>query len=398
MIMRRLKIAIVGYDAYPIPSIKGGAVEELMTVLLNQNEKNPEFDFTVFTIEDEGLAPLLKNYNYTKIVQISRRGFLNVILFLYKILRRITFFRLPYRSLYMVRINKQLRNNHYDVVFFATNNYQVAQIDSKIKSHILYGVYSDYLKSDSYGINYIKKRLDSFVAIKYIGQRLKEELGEDTKVYELEGCCDIERKSLEERNVIRKKIRTKHGIDEKDIVVLYCGRLSPEKGPLQLIQAIQKVDNCKLILVGGSNFSKNEKNKYVCQLHEEASKYNDKFIFTGYIPNHTDMIEYMYASDIGVVPSVCNEAGSTALVEFRVAGVPTIISRMGGMPNYAGKETLIVENDDNYVTNLANAIKEFVEDDQLRKECTRANFDDLSYLSRDLYFERFKEMILSIVN
>lgn len=396
--MERKKIAIIGFDAYPIPSIRGGAVEELMTVLLNQNEIKKYFDFTVYTIEDEELEKLSNFYNYTEIVQINRGGVGKLLINLYRLIRKLFCYKIPYKSLYMHRINKLLRKKQYDVVFFATNNYQVAQTEARLKSHILYGVYSDYLNKNSYGINYIKKKIDSFVAIKYIGQRLVEELGNDTKVSILEGCCDLHRKSLDEKKRIRELIRAKHSINDDEIVVLYCGRLSPEKGPLELIQAIQCISDCKLIIVGGSNFSQNERNSYIDKLHREADICKDRIIFTGYIPNHDDMIDYMYASDIGVVPSICNEAGSTALVEFRVAGLPTVISNMGGMPNYAGKETTLVEYNERYISNLSNAIADLVYNEKLRHEYTDANFDDLRFLSRELYFERFKNMIDNIMN
>ena len=39
----------------PVPDVAGGAVEHLMTQLIEQNEKNPHFHFELVTIRDSRL-------------------------------------------------------------------------------------------------------------------------------------------------------------------------------------------------------------------------------------------------------------------------------------------------------------------------------------------------------
>lgn len=65
------KIAIILPANYPVPAVRGGAVESLMSNLILENEKNPAFNFTVFTIEDEKAVKLQKDYRYTHFENIK---------------------------------------------------------------------------------------------------------------------------------------------------------------------------------------------------------------------------------------------------------------------------------------------------------------------------------------
>lgn len=388
------RIAIVGLNVYPIPCIKGGAIEALMTTLLDQNEKNPTFEFTVYTVKDKQLKKVNEQYKYTRIIEVSEKGLLALFIFLYRAIRKLLFRKLPIRTVYMTRINRSLLKNKYDVVLFATSTQQVAELSEKINSKVLYGVYSDYLRKDTPKIDYICKKITAFIANSYIRGRIIEELGVEPKkaiTVELGGNINLIDLSLIPE--IKKRVRRKFNLEEDEILVAYCGRLSKEKGPLELIKAIQMVNGCKLMIIGGSNFSENKMTDYVKQLRIEADKCNGRVIFTGYVPDRKDAYKYMAAADIGVVPSICNEAGSAAMREFRCLNVPTVISNMGGMPLYRGKGSVLVENDDNYVRNLADAIQRLADNSELRQQLSSVTREGLEENTGEAYFNRFVNMI-----
>ena len=48
-----MKIMLVPSNVLPIPSVKGGAVEQLITSLLNVNEKEQRVKFYVISVNDE---------------------------------------------------------------------------------------------------------------------------------------------------------------------------------------------------------------------------------------------------------------------------------------------------------------------------------------------------------
>lgn len=362
------RMAIIGLNKFPIPAIKGGAIESGVTNTININEVKQKLDLTVFTIKDSDLDVVVKKYKHCRIIQINEKGFTFFLLFFYRILRKLSGYRLPEKSVYMTRINRYLRKEQFDVVYFATSNNQVAQISNRVRSKILYFVGSDYLTKRSYGIDKICKRVTAFLSNEYITNRIVELLGVNpTKVKVLRGGIDISVDDLKKRLTIRLNIRGKHHISDDEVVVLYVGRLSPEKGPLELIKAIQQVPTCKLLVVGGADFSSGEETDYVKKLKIEAEKCNGRVIFTGYLKEHDDIKKYMYAADIGVVPSICNEAGSVTLLEYRVAEVPTIVSNMGGMIYNAGENVVFVDCNEKYIDNLATAIQALCDNPEKRK-------------------------------
>ena len=46
----KLDIAFIGTPDYPIPAIHGGAIQTLVTALIDKNEENPKFNITIYTI------------------------------------------------------------------------------------------------------------------------------------------------------------------------------------------------------------------------------------------------------------------------------------------------------------------------------------------------------------
>ena len=391
------KIAYIGPESFPIPAVRGGAIESLTTQTLDLNEKGQRLDLTVFTVSDPLLDDAARNYKHCKIIQIDRGGLLGLWMILYKVLRKLSGYRLPFRSAYMIRINKYLERENFDIISFYTSHEQVSQLSSKVKAKVLYSVASDYLTPDIPGINKVIERVDYFSSNKYITDRIHDLLGVDrSKLRVGFPSIDISLDSEEERKSIRKSLRLKHDITEGDVVVLYCGRLSPEKGALQLIQAVEKVPNCKLIVVGGANFSSNAQTEYVKSLKDAASRCNNRVIFTGYLENHDDLKKYAYAADIAVVPSICNEAGSVALLEFRVVELPTIASDKGGMIYHAGENVVFVRCDDNYVDNLAEAISNLVNNPAERKRLSKLARIGIEKLSLEGKYNRMCEFYDSL--
>ena len=47
------KIALVLPEAGPVPAVKGGAIEELLTILVEQNEIEHRVQFMVFCADNE---------------------------------------------------------------------------------------------------------------------------------------------------------------------------------------------------------------------------------------------------------------------------------------------------------------------------------------------------------
>lgn len=384
----KIKLAFVGLDSFPIPAIRGGAMEAGVTRMMDMNEKFQEMEFFILSKADEGLKEVEKNYKCSKIIQIEPNRIYCFIGYVHRILRKLSGHRLPIKTPYMNVVNRQLIRGDYDIVMFCTSNDYVAQISKKVKSKIVYRVVSDYLTKESYGIETIKDRVDKYYTFNYIKRRMMAmlDLPED-KFWGANNSIDISIPDENTRKEIRRDIRKKLKIEENEIVLIYVGRLSKEKGPLELISAVKQVPNCKLIVVGGENFNSDKQTDYVNELHKEAEECGARVIFTGYLPA-PEARKYMYAADVASVPSICNEAASSALLEFRVSMLPTVASNMGGMKDNAGENVLWVEYDVNYIDGLAGAIKRLVDDKALRESLSQVARVGLENRTREYSYKR----------
>ena len=66
------KIALIVPAELPVPSVRGGAVEELVTILIEQNEIEQKAEFLVFSVENEEAKERAKNYKHTKWKQYKK--------------------------------------------------------------------------------------------------------------------------------------------------------------------------------------------------------------------------------------------------------------------------------------------------------------------------------------
>ena len=118
-------------------------------------------------------------------------------------------------------------------------------------------------------------------------------------------------------------IKAELGIPEGSYAILYCGRLSPEKSPMNLLRAYEKVDlpGKALVVVGDGDLMENLKN-YV-DSHNIESVY-----FFGF-QNRREIPKYYAASDLLVLPSD-QETWGIVVNEALCFGLPVITSDQVG--------------------------------------------------------------------
>lgn len=123
------------------------------------------------------------------------------------------------------------------------------------------------------------------------------------------------------------------GIPEDEFMLLYVGRLSPEKGIKTLFRSFKGLDipNKKLYIIGSGPMSG------YCRIY---SKLNRDVIFLG--KAREEMLKLYYSSaDLTLSPSLWNEGFGMVLIESMVCGTPPVASGLGAIPeivkdNYNG--------------------------------------------------------------
>lgn len=123
----------------------------------------------------------------------------------------------------------------------------------------------------------------------------------------------------ENKDDIRRKVRTKYGIDEADFLVISGGKINKEKNIHLLAKAIQELEhkNLKLMIFG-------EPDSYV--LKELGSIHSDNIILLGWVDSN-DVYDLFLASDLGCFPGT-----HSVLWEQAVAcGLPSLFKYWEGM-------------------------------------------------------------------
>lgn len=136
------------------------------------------------------------------------------------------------------------------------------------------------------------------------------------------------------------KARSSLGLKEEEKIVLYVGRIEPEKGLETLIRALMRLKNeapqlfeeLKLLVIGGGD-KKGEflKNREIARLTSmvERNGLKEKILFLG-SKKHNELQSYYSAADVLVIPSLYESFGLVAL-ESLACGIPVIASRVGEM-------------------------------------------------------------------
>ena len=70
-------------------------------------------------------------------------------------------------------------------------------------------------------------------------------------------------------------------------------------------------------------------------------------------------MHYIYQlADISVIPSLCEDAAPLVAVEAMASGLPLIVTKSGGIPEYVSRKcALILEKDNQLIPNLQKSLK-----------------------------------------
>lgn len=137
--------------------------------------------------------------------------------------------------------------------------------------------------------------------------------------------CGVDLNRFIQNKIVRSKVRRQYNIKEKDKIILYVGRLTQDKGILDLTRAFLRLalqnSNIHLLIVGPDEEDIKKKIEDLCV------NMRNKIHFSGYSDNPE---YYMAASDILCLPSY-REGFGLVLIEAAAVGIPTVGSRIYGI-------------------------------------------------------------------
>lgn len=173
-------------------------------------------------------------------------------------------------------------------------------------------------------------------------------------------------------------LRGKLGLKKDDLVLAYAGRMVGWKGLAYAVEAIASPElvgiPVKLLLVGnGSSVS-------TLQAQAQQLGVADRIVFHPAVP-HQSLPGIYAASDIGVFPSVADEAFGITIAEAMSCGKAVIASHIGGIPEVVGNEGscgILVPPGSSIA--LARAIRKLVDSPQTRQQMGDASRTRIEHL------------------
>lgn len=392
-----MKLAIVIPSQLPVPAVKGGAVETLVTGLIDQNEEKRLIDITVFSTYDREAVLESKKYEYTRFIWIRYNILNKIINVITRIYSKISKESIPHFGI--LQIIYYLKKIQFDLILLEGNVEIIIPLEKVAgKEKIFFHLHAATLFSKPQVFNYCRKIIVVSNYIKRLVVMKTERINKDVVV--LENCTDIPRFSRENNLKFREKTICKYGISKDDIVICFTGRIDEQKGIKELIQALlllPKSLHFKLIIAGSTGLAfgmVNIKTEFYTEIYNLAKNLGDKVIFTGFIKN-TEIPQLLAASDISVIPSLGEDAAPLTIFESLAACLPIVTTDSGGIPEYVtDKCAIVVKRDENFVLNLSSSLHELIISKEKREAIGKAGFLHVQKYNYNNYYSN----LISILN
>ena len=340
-----MKILIVSGGHLPIPASKGGAVENLITMYLDENEQ--KFHNNIDVISCPSISNTRK-YKYSNIIVI-KTGIVGKIY--YKIKRilknenKINAFM--YKSLYFLKKSKK----QYDLILCENEPDFCIKLNNIYNGKVILHLHNDFLYENVKNYN---KVINSTKKIICVSKFIKTRVNSD-KAFVCYNGIDYNNFKYDEKKV--NDLKNRLNINDNDFVFVYAGRIVFEKGVNELVKSFNKLNkkykNIKLIIIGAPVF-KNKNNNYLYEKIKNDN--NENIICTGFIKNN-NIKDYYYLSNIQVTPSIVNEAFGLTAVEALATGLRVISTNSGGLPELINSKNGVIIDKENLENNLYDAME-----------------------------------------
>ena len=403
-----MKIAVITSGFLPVPATKGGAVENLIVNLLNENEKHKNFNSHVYSVYEEKAINESKKYEEAEFEFIKPNIFV-------KILDKITFwiaknilkkencqsYRYIFQRLYFLnKISKDLKKNNYDKVLLENHPTQYLALKwrknyLKYKDRYYYHCHNEF--KDTYKCKEIIENTNKIICVsQYIANTMATYLNMDkNKFVVLKNGIDSKRFNLNINDVEKNKLKEKYNIGKEDKILLFVGRVVPEKGVKELINSLEyiKTENVKILVLGAALNALKIKTNYQLEIEELSEKFKGKVMFTGFV-NYGDIYKFYKLADIAVFPSIWDDPAPLTIIEALTSGLPIITTNSGGIPEYATNgSAIILERDEKLVENLAKAIDNLLNNEEKLKEMEQKCILVSKELNTEKFYKGFCNMM-----
>lgn len=393
------KIAILTSGILPVPAVQGGAVENLIDFYLEYNEQHKLHDITVYSVwhpnvkKHPALQSTVNHYYYidtsSYFAKLKRK--------LYKMFHADEYYNY-FIEYFFEQAYTHIAKERYDYIVLENRpGYALKLLHSN--SHIVLHLHNDLLNNITPQNCAIFRSLTGILTVSnYIKTRVSTIVSsgcESSKIITVHNGIDIGR-FVNAQPIPRAKL----GIKEEDFMVVFSGRIIPEKGILELIKAVKAINditNLKLLIIGASFYGiDNRVSDYMQILIDEVKPISDKVIFTGYV-DYDDMPIYLKAANVSVIPSLWDEPFGLTVLEAMAAGLPLITTKGGAIPEICEDTAILIERND-IVQNIIEAIRYIYYNPDAAKSLSKKAQERSWSFDKNIFSKTYLKAIDTIIN
>lgn len=180
-----------------------------------------------------------------------------------------------------------------------------------------------------------------------------------------------------------KAKKTKQKYKTGDHYIIYIGTIQPRKNLVRLIEAVARIDDIKLVIVGKTKGEGREGREG--WMYEDILQIPKKLAiegrvkFCGFVP--TEDLPYLIAgAKAFCLPSLWEGFG-IPVVEAMAVGCPVIVSNVSSLPEVVGKAGILV--DPYSVDQIEQAIRTIISDKKLQQKYSKAGIEQAKKFSWD---------------
>ncbi|WP_088035559.1 glycosyltransferase family 4 protein [Evansella clarkii] len=327
-----MKVLIICTEKLPVPPVLGGAIQTYIS----------------------GVVPVLKEKHSVTILGVNDPSLPDE-----EMIDGINYVRVPGKLLEIYRdgVKEYVKNNRFDLIHIFNRPRLVPAVrEAAPDARLILSMHNDMFKRekiDPETANRAIEELDKIITISdYIGQTIKELYPQaEGKLQTIYSGVDLDRfvpAYTAKGKKLSRQVREEHDLTLKKIV-LFAGRLSPNKGPDVLVRAMRLLQkehpDAVLVIVGSKWFSQEGLTDYIAYLRAVAARSPIPVITTGFV-SPAEIHRWFAAADVFVCTSRWQEPLARVHYEAMAAGLPIITTNRGGNTEVMeeGKNGLIVNN------------------------------------------------------
>lgn len=391
-----MKIAVLTSGILPVPAVQGGAVETLVDHYLEYNNRHRLHDISVFGV----WHPLVDSHPALQ-SDVNHYRYINVSSILAKIRKRLhglahrhTYYHYSIDYFFRQALNIIQSKDDYDCILLENRPGYALQLRGVTKAKLVYHLHNDFLNETSPHSSELYQAAAKIITVSdYINSRVRTCCADDKKTVTVHNGIDLDCFSAAPA-ITRQSL----GYSDDDFILAFSGRLIPEKGILELVEAMSMLKdepNIKLLVMGSSFFAgdTNNDDAFISELKSRTSEIAERIRFTGYI-RHELIPDYLRLSDVAVVPSTWDDPFPTTVLEGMAAGLPVITTNRGGIPEMVtNQNAIVIPFPGDFTGNLAQAIRYLYHNEEERKYMGEVSATLSRNYAKEIYAKNFFEAI-----